>query len=81
METITKRTKSGEDVNYRMTKEKGFFTSHLWVYKNEKPYLHIMPNESGRGKIFKYCEGFGYLAMCEIMKEFNNITLNDLIGL
>ena len=81
METKTIQTRSGKVYNYRMTREKGFFTSHIWVYLNGAPYLHIMPMDNGNGKVFKNCEKYGYLPMMELCKGFEDITLNDLIGL
>lgn len=81
METATRTTKNGDIENYLLTREKGFFTSHIWVYLNGKPYLHIMPTDNGNGKVFKNCEKYGYLPMLEICKGFEDITLNDLIGL
>ena len=81
MEEITRTFPNGKKVNYKMTREKGFFTSHIWVYKNGQPYLHILRTEAGTGKIHKNCEGYVYLPMCEIMCKFEDIKLNDVIGL
>ena len=81
MEEITRTYPNGKRVNYRMTREAGFFTSHIWVYKDGKPYLHIMPTKQGTGQVFKNCDGYGYMSMCEIVRKFENIKLNDIIGL
>ena len=81
METARRTTASGDIYIFRMTREKGFFTSHIWVYLNDAPYLHIMPTATGTARVFKNCERYGYLPMLEICKGFEDITLNDLIGL
>lgn len=80
METKTVVSNNGVVRKYKMTREKGFFTSHIWVYLNGKPYLHVMPTDTGTGKIFKNCEKYGYLPMCELMVNFEDITLNELIN-
>lgn len=80
METKTIQTRSGKVYKYRLTREKGFFTSHIWVYLNDAPYLHIMPTATGTARVFKNCERYGYLPAGELMTDFENITLHDLIG-
>ena len=73
---------NGTKANFRMTKEKGFFTSHIWVYKNGKPYLHIIPDDANNSsRVHKNCEGSGYLPMGEIMKPFDSITIDDVKSL
>lgn len=80
METATRTTITGEVNTYLLTREKGFFTSHIWVYLNGKPYLHLMPTKTGTARMFKNCDEYGYLSMGELMADFEDITLNDLIG-
>lgn len=70
----------GRVSNYRLTREKGFITRHIWVYLNGRPYLHIMPTETGTGQVFKNCERYGYLPMGELLMNFDDITLNELIN-
>ncbi len=81
METMTRTLNDGTTVNYSLTKEKGWFARHIWVYRNGTPYLHIMPTKKGTGRVFKNCEAYGWLSMCEIMADFDSIKLNDVIGL
>ena len=79
METKTKIFPSGKAIEYKLTREKGFFTSHIWVYKDNKPYLHFMPSENkGFSKCFKNCGKYGYLSMGEVAIPFEEITLNRI---
>ena len=78
METMTKKTMSGKVNKYRLTREKGFFTRHIWVYLNEKAYLHIIPTERNTGRMFKDCGEYGYLPYGELLQDFDNITLNNI---
>lgn len=78
METKTKIFPSGKAIEYTLTREKGFFTSHIWIYKDGKPYLHFMPGDSeGWSKCFKFCGG-SYMSMGEVAISFNEITLNRI---
>ena len=78
MEEITRTFPNGKKVNYKMTREKGFFTSYIWIYKDGKPYLHFMPGDSeGWSKCFKFCGG-SYMSMGEYAIPFDEITLNRI---
>lgn len=73
---------NGKQVKFRMTREKGFFTSHIWIYKDGLPYLHIIPDKANNSaRVNKNCDKYGYLPMCELMKPFDEITIDDVCGL
>ena len=71
---------NGKKINFRMTKEKGFFTNHIWIYRDGKPYLHIIPNPEDENSVLvkKNCDGYGYMSMGELFVEFDNITLESV---
>ena len=78
METLTKII-NGAKVVYKLTREKGFFTNHVWVYKNNIPLFHFMPSENaGFSRCFKNCGKYGYLPMGEIAVSFENINLSNI---
>lgn len=81
MEKVTKTKRDGTPVVFTMTREKGFFTSHIWVYRDGRPYLHIMPTATGTSQIYKSVGGRGYMSAGELMQDFNTITINNVIGL
>ena len=78
MEKITKTMPIGTKVDYKLVREKGFFTSHIWVWRNDKPYLHIMPGKDGCSKVSENVEGHGYMPMGEISVNFDDITLSNI---
>lgn len=78
MEKKTKIFPSGKVVEYKMTKEKGFFTSHAWVYRDGKPWLHFMPSKNaGFSQCFKNC-GNSYMSMGEVNCPFEELSLNRI---
>lgn len=79
METKTRTFSNGKTIKYKLTRERGFFTSHIWVYRDEKPWLHFMPSgNEGFTKCFKNCGKYGYLPMGEVAVPFDQITLNRI---
>lgn len=71
---------NGKRINFRMTKENGFFTRHIWVYRDGKPYLHILPNPDNDYSVLvkKNCGEYGYLSIGELFVSFDNVTLEDV---
>lgn len=79
METITKIYKDGRRATFLLTREKGFFTSHIWIYKDGKPHLHLIPSKNkGWTRCFKNCGEYGFLSAGEIGRPFEEITLNNI---
>lgn len=79
METKTKTFPNGAKHTYKLTREKGFFTSHIWVWRDGKPFLHFMPSDQeGWSREFKNVEGYGYMPNGEINRSFDKITLENI---
>lgn len=78
METIVRTDLNGNPVTFTLSREKGFFTYHIWVYRNSRPYLHIMPDYENGCKVLKNVPGHGYLSMGTLCQDFEKITLDEL---
>ena len=80
METITKRTLSGEKVTFELIKER-FSRSVMWIWvkRNGVFYLRVEQTKNpGICKIRKFCRGYGWLSMGELFADFQKLTILDL---
>ena len=68
---------------FKMVRDKAMFTSHIWVYKDGVTYLHITPKkeEPNWCNVAKNIEGFGFMSMGDICRQFVEITIANVCRL
>lgn len=76
MQTLEKKFPNGSVHTYTLTEpEVAGVTSHRWVTKDGKPFLHIMPSEEGFCNLFIHCGDAGYLKQGELMVPFEKLNI------
>lgn len=75
---MARTTTDGRRIEFTFSKSTADITDHIFITKNGRPYLHLIKNNEGTANVFKFCTGYGYLSMGELLTPFDLITINNI---